>query len=560
MGPTLPLTDPDPQNLLELLWLQAVALQEQGQHPAAIAALERLRLYAVAQKQMEQAQRAVLELIRLYQLLENAAMAQFYAQMASEWLPQVNDTLLAAESLLRVATLAPDIGYYRQGEEMALQALRLYETHGNMQGLCETWLLLFIFHNHTGRYQSAGTYLRQAEQLLQTIDLGTTYRVALLRQNAHWNWYRGELATALRCAEQAVELADATGQQKQRIENRVVAGNLERALGEYRKAQIWYQQAERLAYGTLFSQFVGWVNVQQAWLAILQEHYGAARKFLHRALQTQKQGQAIAAGVVQAVLYSLTGRTHEATELLQRSLTYYMESGNLVAANTLRLHLAAHWLRRAEPVRAAEGLQSALGWMADQRIDYLPHWWHPPTLTLVCTHALQQGIEAQIAEQILIRHLGALALVSMKPLQTSADPAVRQRAADVLEILESDPLTVLGEALDPPVRAVLVDLLLKRRLLPESLNHLTSLLMTAGQRNSPNPTLVAVFGLFVHGAPRKEIAAQLHLSAPTVRNYISHIFKCFELPYDPAERDVRRRQLRARALAAGYIGAEAGEP
>jgi hypothetical protein len=38
MGPTLPLTDPDPQNLLELLWLQAVALQEQGQHPAAIAA------------------------------------------------------------------------------------------------------------------------------------------------------------------------------------------------------------------------------------------------------------------------------------------------------------------------------------------------------------------------------------------------------------------------------------------------------------------------------------------------------------------------------------------
>jgi hypothetical protein len=198
--------------------------------------------------------------------------------------------------------------------------------------------------------------------------------------------------------------------------------------------------------------------------------------------------------------------------------------------------------------------------MADQRIDYLPHWWHPPTLTLVCTHALQQGIEAQIAEQILLRHLGALALVSMKPLQTSADPAVRQRAADVLEILESDPLTVLGEALDPPVRAVLVDLLLKRRLLPESLNHLTSLLMTAGQRNSPNPTLVAVFGLFVHGAPRKEIAAQLHLSAPTVRNYISHIFKCFELPYDPAERDVRRRQLRARALAAGYIGAEAGEP
>ena len=560
MSPALPLADPDPQKLLELLWLQVVALQKQGQYLAAIAALEQLRLYAFTQRQTEHALRAVLELIRLYQLVENADMAQLCAQIASEWLPQVDNTLLVAETLLRVATLAPEIGRYQQGEEVALQALRLYETHRNMQGLCEGWLLLFIFHNHTGRYQSAGVYLRQAEQLLQTIDLGRVYQVAVLNQNAHWNWYRGELVTALRCAEQAVELADATGQQKQRVENRIVAGNLERALGEYHKAQLWYQQAERLARGGVFSQFVGWVNVQRAWLAILQEHYGAARRLLHRTLQTQNQGRAITVGVVQAILYSLTERTDEAAELLQRSLTHYLESGNLVAANTLRLHLAANWLRRVELVRAAEELRTALGWMADQRIDYLPHWWHPPTLTLVCTYALQWGIEAQIAEQILLRHLGALALVSMKQLQASADPAVRQRATDVLEILESDPLTVLGETLDPPVRAVLADLLTRRRLLPESLNDLTSLLMTAEQRKSPNPTLVAVFGLFVQGVSRKEIAAQLHLSTPTVRNYINHIFKSFDLPYNPAERDVRRQQLRARALAAGYIGAETVKP
>jgi hypothetical protein len=45
-----------------------------------------------------------------------------------------------------------------------------------------------------------------------------TVSVAVLNQNAHWNWYRGELAAALRCAEQAVELADATDQQKQRVD------------------------------------------------------------------------------------------------------------------------------------------------------------------------------------------------------------------------------------------------------------------------------------------------------------------------------------------------------
>jgi DNA-binding NarL/FixJ family response regulator len=111
----------------------------------------------------------------------------------------------------------------------------------------------------------------------------------------------------------------------------------------------------------------------------------------------------------------------------------------------------------------------------------------------------------------------------------------------VLEILESDPLTALGETLDPPVRAVLADLLTRRRLLLESLKDLVSLLITAEQRNSPNPTLVAVFGLFVQGVSRKEIAAQLHLSTPTARSYINLIFKNFALPYNPAGRDVCRQ-------------------
>ena len=59
---------------------------------------------------------------------------------------------------------------------------------------------------------------------------------------------------------------------------------------------------------------------------------------------------------------------------------------------------------------------------------------------------------------------------------------------------------------------------------------------------------------YVHDVPRKEIAAQLHLSDAAVRNYINHIFKVFELPYDSAQRSERRLQLRAQALAAGYIG------
>lgn len=543
-------------------FLQGIDLSNQGEHQAALIRLEYARLLLTAQGNVEQALRAILELVRLHHWLENLDMAQFYSQMASDWLAkgQGEDILLAAEAWLRVATLALETGNYREGEQVALRALQRYEFSGDLQGVCEAWLLLFHLHNQTGRHQSAGAYLQLVTSLVQTANLGAAYHVAALSSNAHWNWYRGELEVALRAALQAVELADATGQSKQRVYNRVVAGNLERAMGQGHSAQFWYQDAEQLAREIGFPQFQSWAYLQQAWLAILQERYVVARLLLQQVRRTQDSSRAISLGVFQGVLYSLTGRSVEATDLLDRSLAYYLQSYNLLAANTVRLHLAANWLRSGKPDLATEALRVALQWMAEQQIDYLPLWWHPPTMTMLCTHALQLGIQPALAEQVLVRHLGASAYVAMQDLLRSDDRMVVRRAADVLALLDSEPLAMLSDSLDAPVRAVLTDLLTRRRLLATGLASLAARLMTAERRETPNPTLVAVFGLYVHDVPRKEIAAQLHLSDAAVRNYINHIFKVFELAYDSTQRRKRRLQLRAQALAAGYIGDLSAKP
>ncbi len=536
-------------------FLQGIALSDQGQYQAAIIRLEHARLLLTAQGHAEKALRAILELVRLHHWLENLNMARVYAQMASDWLVKGReDTLLAAEALLRVATLALETENYREGEQVALRALQRYEAKGDLQGICDAWLLLFHLHNQTGRHPSAGAYLQLVTSLVQAANLGVAYDIAALCSNAHWHWYRGELEVALQAARQAVELADAAGQSKQRVYNRVVAGNLELAMGQGHTARRWYQDAEQLAREIGFPQSLSWVHVQQAWLAILQERYEAARWLLQRVRRTQDSGKAMSFGVFQGVLYSLTERAVEATDLLDRSLAYYLQSCNLLAANTVRLHLAANWLRSGELALATEALGMALQWMAEQQIDYLPLWWHPPTMTMLCTHALQLGIQPALAEQVLVRYLGASASVAMQDLLRSDDPVVVRRAADVLALLDSGPLAMLGDSLDAPVRAVLTDLLTTRRLLAAGLASLAARLMTAERRETPNPTLVAVFGLYVHDVPRKEIAAQLHLSDAAVRNYINHIFKVFELPYDSAQRSERRLQLRAQALAAGYIG------
>lgn len=540
-----------------LLWLQGQAHVAASRYVEAIASMQDARVGLLAQGKLSDALRVNLELVRLYHLCEDLGQARLYTQLAADLLqaPTFDDTGLAADALLRIATLAPDIGMYAQGTALAQQALRSYEQRGDLAGACDALLLLFSFHNQTGQYQASASYLHMARHLQASAQLGPRYAVAILNKDAHWHWYQGMMAPALKLAQRAILLADENDQPKQRIYNRLVAGNIARAMGDTGAAEAWYAETEQLAEEIGFTLFLCWIDVHRAWLAMLQGAYAPARLLLQRALQTQDYGQAMSFSVFLAVLYTLTERHLEATEVLERSLAFYQTSNDPLSICAIRLHLAANYLALARAEEAAQALSAALGWMADRRIDYLPHWWHPSIMTRLCVHALEKGIYANVAEVMLVKHLGKGAVSAVQPLLHSAEPPVRRRALDVLEAIEGDPLAMLGAARDPSVRAVLSALLASGQLAAEGLVRLSDFLATAAQRPAPNPMIMAIFGLHVHGAPRKAIAAQLHLSEQAVRNYINHIYKVFGLPYEPMQRSARREQLRTRAEEAGYITA-----
>lgn len=153
-----------------------------------------------------------------------------------------------------------------------------------------------------------------------------------------------------------------------------------------------------------------------------------------------------------------------------------------------------------------------------------------------------------------------MAAKNLQELLNTSDPLVQRRAKDVFETLYSESHAVLDHVIDPAVNNVLNELLRTRRLISQKFDSLIHKLMIADQYDKPNLTLVAVFGLYIDGAPRKQIAEKLHLAPSSVRNYINYIFKVFGLPYDPAKRYERYLQLRSLALAAGYIGEESTEP
>jgi len=541
-----------------LLALEAEALVEQGNLKEAVDIFDAARLLFLASNQKNDALRMALHLVRLHHLREDLGLARLYTRMVIELLrdPDIDDKTLEVDALLRVAILAPDIGLYAQGEELAKIALHVYERQGNAAGACDAALILFNFHNQTGRYQTSGSYLQMARQLQQIAGLGPSYQVAILNSDAHWHWYQGNLPKALELALQAIDLADRTEQPKQRIYNRLVAGNVARDLGDFFTARRWYDETERLTRKIGFTLFLGWIDVHRAWLAILQEQYSAARSLLQRALLTQDYGQAMSFSVFQAVLYSLTGRFVEAVELLQRSLAFYQRTGDPLSVSTLQLHLAFNFLQMTQRERANQMLEAALKWMAEQRIDYLPHWWHPSIMATLCTHALAEGIYPHVAEQMAVKHLRGVIVQALQPLLGHADETVRRRAFDILENLNADPLSILGPIADETVRKTLGQLIASGRLTVTGLPALCQMLTTAERRNRPNPTLIAVFGLHVHGASRKQIADQLGISEAAVRNYITLIYKIFGLTYDPEYRRARLKMLRELAQQAGLIPAE----
>ena len=542
----------------DLCYVEGLLLARQGDIQAAIKRLERARFsYTIADPQVNQAVRCSLELARLYCSREHFQAAYHHLQTEVEPLiakGKVTDPALCARFYLRMAELTPDIGLLPATATYARQALKHYRAVGDRIGELRALLRLILPLRHQGEFAEAATHLTLAQECLSDGMMTDLDRARVLNAEIHFHWYRGQLATALPLAEAYVALADRVPTSNFRVYARMLLGNLHRDLGHFDAAAQWYTHARQLIIELDYPLYTPWVDAQEAWQALVQGQWQQARTLIYAALQTADLGQTMSFQVTLALLHLQAGQVVVAERLVAEALAYYEQSGDELAACTLYAYQALIAHRRGQAETRRQGLTQAFGWLNRQHFDYLPLWWHPDHMSELCVQALALDLYPETAERILLTHLRTAGKEALRRLHNIGTPAAAQRAYRLLQALGDTAADLVAHLPDERAKRVLLTLLDSGQLLPAAYPRLEQALMTAAHHPKPNPTLLAVFGLYVNGIDREEIAEQLGCSLPTVRNYITAIYEYFGLKAnDFVTRRARWKQLVTRAKECGFI-------
>jgi len=407
---------------------------------------------------------------------------------------------------------------------------------------------------HTGNYAEAEQKLQQAQQHWQGGELGTLAEGQLLKVQLHLAWYQRQFVDALQMAQHYLRLVDGEEHQHEQIYARLLLGNLYRDAGQFRTAHVWYAEAERAIKESGDQSYAPWLAAQLAWLYLLEGRLNHARLQIEVNLLHANRRQIMHFQVILAILQMLDGEWESAEVMLDEVLTFYERAGNLLPCCAIHLYLAYCALHQDALPKFLLHLQWVLQWLHAHQLTTFPHWWHPRIMAEVCTHALISDLQPDLVEYILVHHLGQTAAPALKLLEKSEDIDLRRkgyRLHQTVTGLEVDPLAHLKES---PSKHVLRDLLTQGDLRPDLYPVLEHELMTAPQRQMPNPTIVAVFGLYVSGFARGDIAKRLNCSLENVRNYITVIYQHFGLSAHRYKgRELRRQKLIEVARARGFI-------
>jgi ATP/maltotriose-dependent transcriptional regulator MalT len=543
----------------DLCYVEGLLLARAGDIQAAIKRLERARFsYTIADPQLNQAVRCSLELARLYCSREQFQAAYHHLQTEVEPLLTkgvVTDPALCARFYLRMAELTPDIGLLPATATDARLALKHYRTVGDRTGELRALLRLLLPLRHQGEFAEAVTLLTLAQECLSNGMATDLDRARVLNAEIHFHWYRGQLATALPLAEAYVALADRVPTSNFRVYARMLLGNLHRDLGHFDAAAQWYAHARQLIVELEYPLYTPWVDAQEAWQALVQGQWQRARTLIYAALRTADLGQSMSFQVTLALLHLQAGQVVVAERLLAEALAYYEQSGDELATCTLYAYQALIAHRRGQGETRRQQLTQAFGWLNKQHLDYLPLWWHPDHISELCVQALALDLYPETAERILLTHLRTPGKEALRRLHSTGTPAAAQRAYQLLQALGDRTADLVAHLPDEQAKRVLLTLLESEQLRPAAYPRLEQELITAAHHPKPNPTLLAVFGLYVNGVEREEIAEQLSCSLPTVRNYITAIYEHFGLKAnDFTSRRARWKALVTLAQASQFIG------
>ena len=561
-----------------LCYVQALFARRMGQVQQATQLLLDAKATYAAANQHQGVVHCSLELARLAQQQGNAQRAHHYLQ--TEVQPLLEQQLRPAHRLQAHYALQMADSWLAQGNlavahTYAQQALTHYVDNGDAYGqlLAELWLARRALH--AGEYRTARRHLSNAQQQMTAAPLGALAEAALRHNELLLAWYQRALETALQSAESYLSVADTEPYSRDRIEARLLLGNLHRDLRQYRAATSWYAETsaviEQLGYPTYSAR----LQAELAWLHILEGQLPAARALLEDPRQRLQEGlgtnqrqvsqpqtlevqqcQRLQTGlqVTQAMLHLLDGEWAQANALFDGTMAVYADRGDWLTVCTLRLYRGYSALHQGDTSTVLRQLEPAFHWLAAQQLTTFPHWWHPKILAEVCSHALLCNLYPEIVEQILVTHLGKTSLPSLKLLEKTDDIELRRQVFRLQQIIRGFSVSTLDQVRDSPNKQVIQELLEQGELCAETYHELESELMTAHNRQYPNPTIIAVFGLYIKGWSRAEIAKTLSCSLENVRNYITLIYQHFDLPATHFQsRESRKQKLIEVARARGFI-------
>ncbi|MCE7979705.1 MAG: hypothetical protein DYG89_00820 [Caldilinea sp. CFX5] len=406
-----------------------------------------------------------------------------------------------------------------------------------------------------GRLDLAADQTTLARRIFATKTVPTLYYARILNAEVHIAWHRGQLLDAQKVADELCQYASVQEIPHQQLYATTLLGHLQRALGNYAEATAHYDTATALATKIGYDAYLTELTLQRAWLAVLTGATEVARAMLQQAATAMTIGQWMSANLVRGVADLLEGVTGHGEELLTAALSYQTEYEAAAVTCALHCYLALAAFRNGAAERGQHHAHAALRWLNEHHLAYFPQWWHPTLLAEWATYALEHCPAYDfLLHQICVNHLGDAAITSLTRLHQQAEPPLRVRSQPILDALQQNNFVELTFVKDDHIRAVLLALVAERKLRRAGLPLLFARLTTAEQQGTPNPTLVAVFGLYLAGLPREAIAKRLGYSLPLVRNYISEIYARFDVTKEgwPKKRE-RWERLRLVAQEAGFV-------
>ncbi|MEZ4614686.1 MAG: hypothetical protein R2867_04110 [Caldilineaceae bacterium] len=445
-----------------------------------------------------------------------------------------------------MANLATEIGHLHISTDYAQKSLTLYAETGDLLGQFRAQLRMARNFIQQGHYGEAQSRLRLARDYFYIGTLGIATEIQLLNAEIHLRWYQGKINDALQPAQLYLKLADRAQLRNARLYARILLGNLYRDRGDFQLAAQWYDETQSVINEYNHRPYQPWLDAQRAWLLILQGEIDQALSHITSALATTDHGQKMSFQVSRAVLYLLQREPEQAELLLQESLHFYEQSGDPMAACAIRIYLANAAWQRGNTAVLVRQLQTIFQWLEQHNIDALPYWWHPQIVTDVCVQALIANIAPCIVDQMIVRRLKHQSIHALARYLDADDLDIRQRVNQLLTKVTGENEMLLAHLEESPAKQVLQELLESGKLQAEHYLRLEVELMTAKQRRRPNPTLVAVFALHIHGIKRRTIAERLECSTENVRNYITAIYQHFDLPAKAFHNRAARRQQLAK--------------